>query len=271
MSRYDSRPPSWLSGFVTGIGRVPGGPRVRARTSLAGDTEIQIATGSMVIAPKTEEQDLDLSPLPTFLQLDGVLQDQVEEGETTSNSNDERRSNVRNSGDVKFEANTDDLVDLSEDYQNHIARLIADHHTASRSGTSSSRRQEVYHGPLRDRTDSRLTTTPRDRYRSRSPMRAPASAGRRPRTDSPMFFPEARGLYDSGTGTMGTAADSLSIPGTPPLDPPSPGEGDEPLRQCRCPISFVCPHRRAYHLDCRPLVREWVSWKDRQDQEAFDM
>ncbi|KAK5099089.1 hypothetical protein LTR70_001239 [Exophiala xenobiotica] len=113
MSRSDSRPPSWPSGFITGIGRIPGGPRVRARTSLAGDTEIQIATGSTVIVPKTEEQDLDLSTLPTSLQLDGVLQDQVEEVEITSNSKDERRSNLPEvgqaiPGDRKF------IMDLSE-------------------------------------------------------------------------------------------------------------------------------------------------------------
>jgi len=246
---------------------VPGGPRVRVRTSPAGDTEIQIASGSAVIVPKTEEQELDISTLP-IEQLGGVSHDQVEEGDITGKHNDERHNDITNSVDIKLEANTNDPTELEEDWRNRFARLIAHHHTASRRSNSNIGRQEAFGGPVRGRSGLGPATTSRNR--SRNPTRARTAVERSPQRHSQMFFSEVRGSHDSEVATIDAASEGHSHGGTPAGDSPSPSGSDEPTGQCQCAVSYVCVHRRANLLDCRPLVREWVSKKDRQDQEAFD-
>jgi len=278
MSQPGSQPLSWPAGFIPGIGRIPGGPRVRSRTTIAGDTEIQISTGSTVFVPKREHQDLDLAMLPTFKQPQESLNDTPEVEEVTSNENGQRLTGTLQDAAVKIEETAENIQDLPEDYQNNFARQLAAYRAAPTNEYSRSTRQKVYHVSIRDRTDHAHVSISRDR--SRSPTRSTFPNARRVLSASPMFLPEAGRPYDCSLGIMSRSPDSrirnsasrrsLSITSTQGQDPPFNDEYDESRSQCRCPVSYKCEHRSANLLDCRPLVREWISWKDREDQEAFD-
>lgn len=55
---------------------------------------------------------------------------------------------------------------------------------------------------------------------------------------------------------------------TEPSPPAEETEGED--RRCRCPIGYICRNRPRDHLECRPLVRERMTWREREDQEAFE-
>lgn len=278
MSQISSDPPIWPSQFIPGVGSVPGGPRVRTRITPGGDTEIQPSTGSAVVIPKSEEPVVHLNTLPTFEQIQEVLDNLPEDGEITSEEVNESFGEAAEGQPIKLEPDTESPTGLNEDYEdyeNHFARLLAAHNAANRSHSGSSGRQESYNGPVRERTESRIATTSRER--SRSPTRLRASTARRSERESPMFFPDKRECRDSGIG-MSASPDprrshndgSVSMSGTPSGEPPSAYQYDELVSRCQCPIGYTCPHRPADKLDCRPLVLEWKNWEDRQHQEAFD-
>lgn len=60
----------------------------------------------------------------------------------------------------------------------------------------------------------------------------------------------------------------LTSSSTEPSPPPEEIEGED--TRCRCPIGVICPVRHTDNLDCRPLVREYKSWGERRDQEAWE-
>ena len=278
MSEIHSETPVWAAGWVQGVGRVPGGPRVRTRTTLAGDVEVQIATGSTVLLPRVEELELD-SATPSKLEaLQEVSSSTPGIDQVVAYEMDPQREQKLPDAIVKVEDAVDDPPDFPEDFENHFARLIAANNLGSRSGSGGSQRQEVYEGPMRDRTERRHTTTLRNR--SRSPRTSRQSTRSLRATESPMFFPEALESHDSGIGTMGdstgpqsgggTTLASLSMRATPAHDPPLAWEIDEPESFCMCPISYNCSHRRANLVDCRLLVPEKGPNWDERDQEKFD-
>ena len=231
----------------------------------------------MVVVPKPEHQDIDLAILPSLKQ-QGVHNDTLKVGEIADNKNGQRLDPTSQDAAVKIEETAEDVQDLPEDYQNNFARHLAAFRATSTSESSHSARQDVYRGSIRDRRDHAHVST--SRGRSRSPTRFTPSNARRVSSTSQMFFPEVSGSHDSSLRTISrsphsrirndTSRGSLSTTSPPAQDPPSNDGYDDPGTQCRCPDDYKCEHRSAGFVDCRPLVREWNSWKDREDQEAFD-
>lgn len=242
-SLFEGRPTT----HVPGVGRVPSGPRSSFQYSNQsrdpGVDEMfpprQSELGAAEAAryqtlPKEEEVDRDLSLIPAA---------SLKEEPDSTDIQGSRESEV---------LGWDDTDGAYRNWQVNFQRQFMRHARSTRSDPYGSHRQNTSDGYTRS---SQRSASSRDRHRSRSPRRSNISTSYRNRPSSPISFSEQR---------------TRVRPGPDHSRSPTPSDIRERDPRCRCPIGYQCPVRSVNHLDCRPLVIEYRTLRERQDQEAFD-
>lgn len=197
-------------------------------------------------------------------------------------------------GTIKSEdtAATEEPLGLNSDFRYMFSSMIARYGRSTRSDTTGSRRQDTSEGRL-SRSEASMSLSDRDR--SRSP-RGSASSGRtlyRDRSDNSMFYSDSRGGSEGSQSTAtslnpsahrqsesapsegsrssarSSRSQSVAVSTKSQLSPPPDGTQEVEDNRCRCPIGYPCAVRTNDCMDCRPLVREYKSWPQRRDEEAF--
>lgn len=228
----DTRPMTYLEG----VGYVPSGPR-SSRSSLSVQITREVRIASLPVVPKVEET--------------------VENVSFVNTENTQWYTSVSPLTEEPPPTFTDNYI---QDFRMALATHNQDKSTGSQR--RSSRRQDI--NGHRTREGSRQSTM--SRFRSRSPTRLRVGSDARYYSSSPLFFPYEHEPRDRDGESI---TRTLSMGRTPR---PARAEhvDDEDEKICTCPVSYDCRHRSATKLDCRSLVREYMPWRERRDQEAFD-
>lgn len=249
----------WPSSFMEGVGQVPGGPRGSVPGRASSGTPIVLNSDSTVVGT-------NCSPGPHLrgVSIKEELQDDtiplMETAELSSGSDP-----VAEDEEIGLDVPAEEDISLDDfpDVMHTFRSMLAAHNRPGRSSSDASHRQREYEGPVRDRNERRRSTT---HERSRSPVSS--------RQGSPLFYPETprRGGRRSESTLTSPASFTASPISSTPKTPRNPRNKtlDEVGKDCTCPVSYKCLHRRADVLDCRELVPEQSpAWEER-DAEDYE-